>query len=857
MNVLAEPWRVTHVELDVELAPERVLVRNVSQFVPGDGEAGPLVLDGIGLELLELLVDGEPVTPTELTDRTITLDLAPGRPHTVAIRVVVTPRPVGSKGVVTGPGLLHTNLEPEGFRRVTYALDRPNQRATVDTTLTADPAEYPVLLANGAPVAGGTHSDGRIWRQFRDPVPLPSYLLAFVAGDLRTTSRPHTTRSGRSVDLRIAAPPDLIDGAGFALDTLAEVMAYDEAHGGIEHDLETLTFVAVPGYPDATEYHGLMFFDPALLVEDLRGVVDDDLLTIAANVAHEYGHHTRGNRVTVASWGELALKEGLTVLTAQNDVRTHRFGPVGRVLDVLDLRRLQFPEEITIGAPVHRGEVEDPTALYTRTTYLKGAEVWGMLRRLLGPERWAATFATFLARHDLGSARIDDVVALAREQAPELAEEIDGIARWFDVAGRPAVRVSVDRDGDAPGELVIELRRTDARAEEPPVAIPVEFGFLATDGTPAAVEVDGESTAGIHLAVLRGRERRLRVRTSGPVVVSALRDYTAPIDLAFEVAAEELAHVVVHETDAFARWWSAQELMVRAVDAHRAGHETEAGELLDVAAVALRTVIRAGVEPMLLAQLLTVPDEFSLGDREPVVDVDGVSGGLELVRRHLGHALHDDLVAALARHTDDPVGRGPADLAARSLVEPVLALLLATGSSESRADAQRQLASANPTRATRALAQLAHLDDVPLDDLLTGTYERWADAPRLVDRWLRAQSGSRRRDTVARVAALANGPLYDREDRGRVMAIWFPFATRNRSVFHDPSGEGYRIFVDELVHLLATNAGLAVRLVGDLLQFQRFDPHRRDLLRGQLERIAAAPGLPPFATAIVRQLLDG
>jgi aminopeptidase N len=856
MNAAAEPWSVTHLDLDVELAPERVLVHNVTQVVPGDGEPGPLVFDGIGLELLEVTVDGQPVTPTEHTDRTLTLDLAPGRAHTVTTRVAVAPRPTGSKGIVAGPGLLHTNLEPQGFRRVTYALDRPNQRATVDITLTAEPAEYPVLLANGVSVAGGTHADGRIWRQFSDPVPLPSYLLAFVGGDLRTASRPHTTRSGRSIDLRIVAPPDLIDGAEFALTTLDEVMTFDEAHGGIEHDLDTLTFVAVPGYPDATEYHGLMFFDPALLVEDRRGVVDDDLLTIVANVAHEYGHHTRGNRVTVASWGELALKEGLTVLTAQNDVRAHRFGPVGRVLDVLDLRRLQFPEEVTIGAPVHRGEVDDPTALYTRTTYLKGAEVWGMLRRVLGPERWTAAFATFLERYDLSSARIDDLVALLRDLAPDRAEEIDGIARWFGVAGRPALSVTVDREGGDRGDLTIEFRRTDARAEEPPVAVPVELGFLDADGRPATIELDGVTTVGTHLTVLRGRTHRLQVRAESRVVVSALRGYTAPVDLAVEVPADELAHVLVHEDDAFARWWSGQELMIRAVDAHRAGRTADSAELLDVAGVALRSVIRSDAEPMLLAQLLAVPDEFSLGDREPIIDVDGVSGGLDLVRRTLGVALHDELLAVLTRHADEPTGRTPSDFAARSLVEPVLALALASGSTEARLAASRQLESPNPTRATRALAQLAHLEDVPLDELLASTAERWSGAPRLVDRWLRAQSGSRRADTVARVATLAAGPLYDRDDRGRVMAIWFPFATRNRSVFHDPSGEGYRIFVDELLHLLAANAGLAVRLVGDLLQFQRFDPHRRELLRAQLERIAEAPGLPPFATAIVRQLLD-
>ena len=248
----------------------------------------------------------------------------------------------------------------------------------------------------------------------------PSYLFSFVAGDLRTVSREHAAPSGRRVTLTVAAPPDQIGGASFGLDVLERAMSFDESNGAIEHDLDELVLVSVPAYPDATEYHGLMFFESALLVADTRGVTDDDLLLIAANVAHEYGHHVRGNRVTVRSWGNLTLKEGLTVLMGQNDVRRDMFGPATRVLDVLDLRRLQFPEELTMGAPPLRGDGDDPTSLYTRTTYLKGAEVFGMLRTVLGPERWLGVFNEFVRRFDLGAAGVDDFLEVAREVCGEI-----------------------------------------------------------------------------------------------------------------------------------------------------------------------------------------------------------------------------------------------------------------------------------------------------------------------------------------------------------------------------------------------------------------------------------------------------
>jgi len=340
--------------------------------------------------------------------------------------------------------------------------------------------------------------------------------------------------------------------------------------------------------------------------------------------------------------------------------------------------------------------------------------------------------------------------------------------------------------------------------------------------------------------------------------VSPMRGFSAPVDLTTDLNATDLATLVVHDTDAVARWWAAQELMTRAVDGHRRGDLAAAQHDLGLLTDALGLVLRRGrTEPMLLAQLLTLPDEHMLGDREPQIDVDGVSAGLAQVRAALGAALHDPLLALLAAGGDQLDGTAATDIAARSLVDPLLALVLATGSAEARAAAGWQLASANHTRAVRAFGQLAHLPDVDLDRLAADTFARWEHAPKLIDRWLRAQSGSRRPDTIERVRALAAGPLYDRTDRSRVMGVWFPFATRNRPVFHDPSGAGYRLFVDEVIVMMPINAGLVVRLVGDLLQYRRFDEHRRSLLRTELERMADAPGMPDFAVGIVRSLLDG
>ncbi|MFN8023067.1 MAG: aminopeptidase N C-terminal domain-containing protein [Acidimicrobiales bacterium] len=849
-------WRTEHIDLRVELAAERVVVTATSRVVRVGDHGEPLVLDGRGLETLSVSVGGRELGADEYTldERTLTIPLD-GERHEVRTVVAVRPGGAGDKGVAYRPRLISTNCEPEGFRRITWAIDRPSNRSTYDVTLVADPAEFRALLANGDRVDHGTLDDGRHWARFVDPVTKPSYLFAFVAGDLDVIAAPYVSRSGRSLQLHVAALPEQIGGGSFALRMMSTAMAFDESMGGIEHDLPTLTFVALPGYPDATEYHGLMFFDSSLLVVDQRGWSDDDLLLIMANIAHEYGHHVRGNRITVSSWGQLALKEGLTVLMGQNDTRRHWFGPVGRVLDVLDLRRLQFPEEITIGAPVVRGEVPNPESLYTRTTYLKGAEVFGMLRTLLGTTGWRNAFDEFVARHDLGAAGVDDFVAVLRDTRPALADDIDGIARWFGLAGRPALSLARTV---ADGTTRLTIERTDLLTDDPPVAMPVVLGFRHPDGRPSPVVIGGVESSE-HLVVLRGRAATVEITAADALVVAPLRGYSAPVDLATDHTADELAVVAEFDDDPFAQWWATQELMIRAIDASRVGDDAAVDRHVELLVGALRQVIAGGIEPMLLAQLLNLPDEFMLGDREPVVDVDGVAAGLDALRTRLGAALHDDLLGVLDRFGDDhPEGMEPSDIAKRSLVEPCLGLLLAAGSDAAVAAAEAQLRSANHTRAIRALAQLMHLDTVPaerIDAYVAETYERWQHAPKLLDRWLRAQSGGRRSDTIERVRALRDSPWYDRGDRGRIMGLWFPFATRNRSVFHRSTGEGYRLFVDEVIELMPINAGVVIRLVGDLLQFQRFDEHRRALLRAELERMADAPGMPDFAVGIVRGLL--
>ena len=830
-------WRIANVRLVVELGDPVVVVTSELDIRRRAGStATDIELDGNSLVLRSLSVDGAPRNGGfEAHSRGLRIELGGADNYVVTTVVEAAVGGPNAEGFTTRPGLVSTTCEPEGFRRITYFLDTPANRSWFDVTVVGDPVHHPVMLSNGNRVDVGRFPDGRHWARFVDPVDKPSYLFALIAGRLTFVERIHRTRSGREIRLSVAARPEAAGGAGFALDILDRVMTFDEVQSGVEHDLDHLIFAAIPGYPDATEYHGLMFFDEQLLIADENGHTDDDLLLIIANVAHEYGHHLRGNRITVASWGQLALKEGLTVLF-QNDTRHHLFGEAARVMDLLDLRRVQYPEEFTIGAPVLQGEVADPHQLYTRTTYLKGAEIFRMMRTVVGSSVWREVMDEYVRRHDLQSVTVDDFVRVVSEVAPAHVESIAGIARWFTYRGRP--RLTLD-GGSAP-----RFVRLDSATEEPPLHIPLRTAEVSTAG------VDGD-----RVRMMTGRELVVDPPSHGSVL-SPIRDFSALVDFESREPVGDLVRLLACEDDPFSRWRAGEELMIRVIDRHRIGDHGGAEETLHALVDTLRVIMSADIDHGLLAQLLMPPDEFMLGDREEMIDVEGVSSGLAYLRGRIGIELGPELLDLL-RRTDLPDGsdRSTEAIKRRMLLEPALGYLLATDSNEALGFALDQFASDNHTRSLRALTQLAHVDRLPVDDYFAEARLRWADSPRLIDRWMRAQSGSRRRDTHLRVRRMLESPDYLRTDRSRVMGVWFPYCTRNRAVFHDPSGEGYRLFVDEVAVLMGINPGLVLRLVGDLLQFKRFEPHRRGLIRDELQRLTEVEGFPDFAVSILKGLL--
>ncbi len=848
-------WTTDHADIRMDLDPTAVIVRcalSLSRQTSGHA-GGELNLDGEDLTLREVCVDGErlPSGDYSVNPHGLKIDLGGRRTAVVETTSVVLPGDPHNLGIARTPGTLSSVLEPTGLRHVTFCMDNPSVRSTYTVTLVADPAEYPDTFANGQLVSQASLPDGRVSRTFDDPIPKPSYLVSVLAGKFATKAVTVEAASDKLVELAVIAAPESIDGAGFALETLEQTMKFDLDIGGIPYDLDRLLMAAVARHPEATEYHGLMFFEPSLLILDSKGWTDDDVVPILANVSHEYLHHTRGNRVTVTSWEQLALKEGLTVL-AQGDFRAHLEGPAARVDEVAFLRRVQFPEEAVLAVPAVPSKLSDARKAYNRTSYLKAAEAFRMLRRIAGTGAWGQATSEFYRRFDLKAASVDDFVDALQAAAPERSPEIAGISKWFRLIGRPAVTMSVQRL-DAGIEVAAE--RTDELLEQDPVLIPLEVGFMNPDGTPCEVDLNGVRSTSHHV-LLRDRSVALEVATRPDVIVSALRDFSAPIDFHMDHTLEELGVLVVYETDVYARWSAAHELKLTAVDAFRSGNESLARQATAVLAGALGEIIARNDDPAVLARLLQMPSEVELGERSVTLDVDGIHRGVTAFAALLGQSLGPVLAAVVRKGGDDPASTDAQDRAIRSLADSATALLLARGSVDDWELATNAVVNADPTRALRALARALGSGHPGSEELISLSERRWDGAPRLLDRCTRAQTGAARPETIARLRRLLSQPRYDRADRTRVMAVWFPFCTENRVAFHDISGSGYEVFVDELEFLIKVNPGLVPRLVPDFLQMHRFDATRQKMMREQLARVRSFDGLDASVGRIIDRLLE-
>jgi aminopeptidase N len=817
--------------------------------------AAPLELDGDALELVSLAIDGERLGANRYrltSEGGLVIDGVP-EAFTLDVETRINPQNnTALSGLYVSGGNFCTQCEPEGFRRITYFIDRPDVTARYTTTIVADKRHCPVLLSNGNPSGSGDVENGRHWAKWVDPHPKPSYLFALVAGDLVAVRDRFTTKSGHQVALAIWVRRGDEDKCAHAMASLKKAMRWDEEVFGLEYDLDVFNIVAVSDFNmGAMENKGLNIFNTRYVLAKPETATDTDYQNIEAVIAHEYFHNWTGNRVTCRDWFQLSLKEGLTVFRDQEFSADQGSRAVRRIGEVRTLRAIQFPEDDgPLAHPVRPDSYIRIDNFYTPTVYNKGAELVRMIHTLVGKDGFRRGMDLYIRRHDNQAATIEDFVAAMQDAG---GVDLSRFKPWYAQAGTPEITVK-DRWDEASHCYELDVAQkvppTPGQPNKSPMLTPLAIGLLGADGSelPTRLEGETESRQGTRVLALSAERESFRfVDLATEPVPSLLRGFSAPVKLK-GVPLDRLKFLAVHDPEPFARWEAGQEVATRALLDRvaalcRGGAPTPLDA--DIVAAIKQTLAAAARDPAFAAEALALPSEAFLADRMAVVDVDAVHTAREAARAEIGRALATEFATAYQELADPgPYLIDGGSIGRRALRNASLAHIAAADPEKGAALAKAQFdAAANMTDVLAGLAVLADLDRPERTAALAHFFAVWSHDPLVVDKWFSLQARSSLPDTAARVRALAAHPAFERRNPNRVRALVGAFAQGNQVRFHDASGAGYVFLADEVIAIDPSNPTTAARLVQPLCAWRRHHPTRQALMQRELERVLGVPNL--------------
>jgi aminopeptidase N len=834
-------WLVPDIALDFDLDPATTRVKAALDVTRNGDHDRPLRLDGDGQVPLSVSVDGNLHNDWRMDGSDLVIDLPAGK-HRVETEVEIHPdRNTQLMGLYASGGNLCTQCEAEGFRRITFFPDRPDVLARYSVRMTADKKRFPILLANGDPVASGDiePEDGkapRHWAEWHDPFPKPSYLFAMVAGNLAANRATFTTMSGRKVELGIWVRERDLAKTEHALEALQLAMAWDEKVYGREYDLEMFNIVAVDDFNfGAMENKGLNIFNSRYILADPDTATDYDYDAIAAVVAHEYFHNWSGNRVTCRDWFQLSLKEGFTVFRDQSFSADQGSAAVKRIEDVRGLRASQFPEDSgPLAHPVRPESYIEISNFYTATIYNKGAELIRMMATILGKDRFRRATDLYFDRFDGTAATCEDFVG-CMEEAGEI--DLTQFRLWYSQAGTPRVSATLDHDagsGRARLRLAQRTSPTPGQSAKEPMVLPLKLKLFGSS-TGAAL---GQEQ--LYLLDQPTSEIVFEGVTETPVL-SINRGFSAPVIIESDRSAQDLAFLSAHDDDPFARYEAMQQLMldtlVTATQLGRADHAP-------VIEAVRRTLEDPALDHAFVAEAVLLPSDSFIGDQLDLVDPDAVFRAREALRRDLGKTL-----ARLWRQayidasTGAPFVYSPAAKADRRMRTVALGYIAASGADDAADLAFAQFETAdNMTDRQGALTTLANSTSDKRIAALDIFYNRYSTDALVLDKWFQTQALSSRDDTPATVEELARHPDFSLTNPNRARSLVGAFSVNQRA-FHAAGGAGYRFLADNLIALDRLNPQTAAKLLPPLGRWRRFDDVRAGLMKAELERILAAPGL--------------
>jgi aminopeptidase N len=857
---------IDRVDLDIRLHPTATRVTATLALRPnplGRTDA-PLILDGDELTFLGLALDGRSVSSAEFaaTQQALTLPNPPRRPFTLTVETEINPT-ANTKlmGLYRSSGVYCTQCEAEGFRRITYFLDRPDVLSIYTTRIEAESDEAPILLGNGNPVeAGAIEGTGRHYAVWHDPFPKPAYLFALVGGKLGKVRQTFTTMSGRAVETAVYVEPGKEERAAYALDALHRSMRWDEEVFGREYDLDVFNIVAVSDFNmGAMENKGLNIFNDKYVLASPETATDADYANIEAIIAHEYFHNWSGNRITCRDWFQLCLKEGLTVFRDQEFSSDMRSRPVHRIAEVRTLRARQFPEDAgPLAHPVRPRQYREINNFYTATVYEKGAEIVRMLKTLIGEADFRRGMDLYFERCDGTAATVEDFL---RAFADVTGRDLAHFARWYEQAGTPRVVVNGSYDQAAKTyrlDFAQATPPTPGQSEKEPMVIPVALGLVGPEGEGGAGS--SERVRDGVFVLDRAADSITFTGIASPPTPSVFRGFSAPVKVTLDLSDDELLTLLRRDADAFNRWQSAQtvatRLLVRLATSANAGLDT--AERLGAA---LDTFLadQATGDPAFAALVVSLPGEGEVAQEiGENVDPDAIYRARrqvrEIIGRHLSERLvrlRDDLASSGAYSPDAPsAGRRSFRNAALDLIaagDPVLGERLASEQLE---------AATNMTDRLAALAVLTLLPGEARERALAEFAERHHDEPLVLDKWLGLQGMIPEDETPERVKRLMEHPAFSMGNPNRVRALIGSFALNNPTQFHRRDGSGYEFLADIVIELDGKNPQVAARLLTAFGTWRMMEAERRRRAEAALRRIAQRPNLSPDVADIAQRSLS-
>ncbi|RUW93625.1 aminopeptidase N [Mesorhizobium sp. M7A.F.Ca.US.010.02.1.1] len=862
-------YLIPKTDLTFRLSPDATRVTAVLTIERRDdvSVSAPLVLDGDGLTLKRIEIDGKKVKPADLlaTPDQLTIFKPPAaRRFQLLIETEVAP--AGNEalmGLYRSSHVYCTQCEAEGFRRITYFLDRPDILSVYTVRIEAIRDEAPLLLSNGNPVDRGDLGDGWHYAVWHDPFPKPSYLFALVAGNLGQVADSFVTLSGRTIELGIYVEPGKEKLAGYAMDALKRSMKWDEEAFGREYDLDVFNIVAVSDFNmGAMENKGLNIFNDKYVLADRETATDADFANIEAIIAHEYFHNWTGNRITCRDWFQLCLKEGLTVFRDHEFSADQRSRAVKRIAEVRTLRAHQFPEDQgPLAHPVRPRRYREINNFYTATVYEKGSEVVRMIRTILGADVFRAGMDLYFERHDGDAATIEDFIKVFEDAS---GRDLSQFALWYHQAGTPNLTISSTHN-PAAQEFTLEIEQsvppTPSESRKRLMHIPLAFGLIGAGGKP--VPYSGVEGASVEDGVIHIRKRRHMVRFSGVTerpAVSLNRGFSAPVTLSVEQKADDQFFLARHDSDAFSRWQAFNTLLTDALIS--AFREVLGGKQ---PAFAPRLIELAGsiagdetLEPAYRALALALPGEADIArDIGRNIDPDAIYAAREALALAIGTA-NRDVFSGLYRSLADREAFSPdaASAGRRALRNTLLDYLSLQPGGAALAAGHFQSAT-NMTDRAAALAVLAHRHHGSPEtvEALAAFETTYGSDPLVMDKWFQIQASVPGPQTVDTVKALTNHPAFSMGNPNRVRSLIGTFSSANQTGFHRADGEGYWFFAQTVLEVEKRNPQVAARLATALRSWRSLEPLRQAKAREALLSIAGAENLSADLRDIVERTL--